>query len=96
MSWAKTVNKFRKQLIKPDSVCVWCGSKEQLTMEHVIPRSLLLKMGYTPIETWELTENLIVVCKDCNGEKGNSICLKLEQTHKALKQLLEKNPPHYQ
>jgi 5-methylcytosine-specific restriction endonuclease McrA len=93
MSWAKQADRYRKQTITEDSKCEWCGSKENLTIEHIIPRSILLKMGYEPMETWELTKNLTIVCKVCNKEKGNSICLKMAQTHEALKEILEKNKP---
>ena len=91
--WAKKVNEYRSQNIKPNSKCAFCGSKENLTIDHVIPRSILLRMGYIPMETWELEKNLIIVCKKCNTEKAGTICLKLKQTHNALKEILKKNPP---
>lgn len=93
MSWAKKAQEYRAKNIPQGSWCEWCGAKENLTIEHLIPRSVLLKMGYTPMETWELKKNLIVVCKKCNFEKGASICLKLPATHEALKEIMAKNPP---
>lgn len=93
MTWARKAKEYRENLIQPNSCCAWCGSTENLTLEHIIPRSILLKMGYTPMETWELEKNLIVVCRPCNIEKHNTICLKLPETHKALSEIMEKNPP---
>lgn len=41
--------------------CVYCGSKNELTFDHVIPRSL---GGKT---TWE---NIVAACSHCNMKKG--------------------------
>ena len=44
--------------------CVYCGDgkRQQLTLDHVLPRS---KGGR---DEWE---NLVTACKRCNGEKGD-------------------------
>lgn len=42
--------------------CVYCGSKERLTLDHVIPIS---KGGETSIK------NLVVACQRCNTSKGD-------------------------
>jgi 5-methylcytosine-specific restriction endonuclease McrA len=41
---------------------VYCGSKKNLTIDHVIPRS---KGG---MNTWD---NLVTCCSSCNLRKGN-------------------------
>ncbi len=41
--------------------CQYCGSREDLTFDHVVPRS---KGGET---TWE---NVVAACSSCNLEKG--------------------------
>lgn len=49
-----------------DSCCWWCGKKsplEQLTLEHLIPKS----KGGTNSQ-----ENLRLACKPCNNKRGNS------------------------
>jgi 5-methylcytosine-specific restriction endonuclease McrA len=41
--------------------CQYCGSREDLTFDHLIPRSL---GGHT---TWE---NVVTACSECNLQKG--------------------------
>lgn len=44
--------------------CVYCGSKEKLTIDHVIPRS---KGGR---DSWK---NLATACESCNSKKGDTV-----------------------
>ena len=55
-----------------DNQCAYCGSTENLTIDHVIPRC---KGGG---DTWE---NLVVACSSCNTKKGSML---LEQTNMKL------------
>ena len=53
----------RNNLFKRDNCeCQYCGSSEDLTLDHLIPRS---KGGPT---TWK---NLVTACKHCNSKKGD-------------------------
>ena len=47
---------------RDNNECVYCGSKKELTIDHVIPRS---KGGKN---TWD---NLVTCCQKCNLKKGN-------------------------
>jgi CRISPR/Cas system Type II protein with McrA/HNH and RuvC-like nuclease domain len=47
---------------RDNNECVYCGSKKELTIDHVIPRS---KGGKN---TWD---NLVTCCQNCNLKKGN-------------------------
>jgi 5-methylcytosine-specific restriction endonuclease McrA len=49
-------------LLRDNSCCQYCGSKSNLTVDHIIPK---LKGGS---DTWE---NLIVACSPCNAKKGS-------------------------
>ncbi len=63
---AKAVTFSRRNIYKRDRyTCQYCGARprtEELTIDHVIPRS----MGGT--STWE---NCVLACLDCNAKKGN-------------------------
>lgn len=53
----------RKNVFKRDkNTCVYCGSKENLTVDHVLPKSRGGK------STWD---NLVTACNRCNNKKDN-------------------------
>ena len=59
----RKVNISRDNIIKRDDFrCIYCDSKSNLTIDHLIPKS---KGGQN---TWE---NLVTCCHKCNVKKGN-------------------------
>ncbi|MDI6402299.1 HNH endonuclease [Balneolaceae bacterium ANBcel3] len=59
----KNIVLSRKNILKRDNNrCLYCGSREALTIDHVIPKS----RGGS--DTWE---NLVSACNPCNHKKGN-------------------------
>ncbi len=53
----------RKNILRRDRFrCQYCGSREKLTVDHVLPRS---RGGG---DTWR---NLVAACTSCNNRKGN-------------------------
>ncbi|MEZ4771693.1 MAG: HNH endonuclease [Bacteroidia bacterium] len=59
----KKVNLSRQNIFKRDrNRCVYCGTKDTLTIDHVIPKS----MGGR--DSWD---NLVTACQRCNSKKGN-------------------------
>ncbi len=59
----KTIVLSRKNILKRDNNrCLYCGSREKLTIDHVIPKS---RGGD---DSWE---NLVSACTGCNHRKGN-------------------------
>ncbi len=59
----KKVALSRQNIFKRDGFkCVYCASREHLTLDHVIPRS---KGGR---DSWH---NLVSACQKCNTEKGD-------------------------
>ncbi len=53
----------RSNIMKRDNhKCQYCGTKADLTLDHVMPRSRGGK------DTWE---NLVTACNHCNVKKGN-------------------------
>ena len=55
-------NNYRTILKKKFPCCVYCGSAEDLTVDHIIPRS---KGGS------ERINNLVVACLTCNRSKSD-------------------------
>ncbi len=61
----KSVEMTRQNIFRRDSnICLYCGAKSDLTLDHVIPKS---RGGRT---TWE---NLVTACKKCNTKKGRKM-----------------------
>lgn len=59
----RKVNLNRQNVFRRDDhKCVYCGDKENLTLDHVVPRS---KGGSN---TWD---NLLTCCGSCNVKKGD-------------------------
>ena len=85
--WIKTVNEYRSQIIKPNSECCVCGSKDNLTLDHVIPISILDKMGIDKFSAFAYDKNFAIMCKICNGEKRGRIIRELPETREAIKQI---------
>lgn len=60
---SKVKNTVRDKIFRRDNHrCLECGSREDLTIDHVIPKS---KGGTNK------SDNLITLCKSCNTKKGN-------------------------
>ena len=67
-SWAKGSSKgwrrLRQQVIQRDGgVCQYCGSDENLHIDHIIPKRL---------NGSDDMDNLITACRRCNLAKGGS------------------------
>lgn len=78
----KTIVLSRKNILKRDgNRCQYCGTSEDLTIDHVLPRSRGGK------DTWE---NLVAACNRCNHKKGG-------HTPKEAGMPLEREPfrPHH-
>ena len=59
----KKVNLTRHNIFRRDgNRCAYCGSREKLTIDHIIPKSAGGR------DTWL---NLITACQSCNSKKGN-------------------------
>lgn len=50
--------------------CVYCGSVEQLTVDHVVPLSRWQEFGLRR-RVLDNPSNRVPCCRRCNSEKGN-------------------------
>ena len=48
--------------VRDEHACVYCGNKEALTVDHIIPTSRGGKSTF---------ENCVTACRECNHKKGN-------------------------
>jgi len=76
----------RRNLFRRDrNTCQYCGKRfptEDLSIDHVVPRSLGGHSSWT---------NCVVACLSCNARKGNRT---LESAHMEVLRLPKEPPPH--
>jgi hypothetical protein len=60
MEWSTSIREWIRENERPDR-CVYCGSKGNLTVEHILP----LSCGGP-----DIPDNAIRVCRHCNSGKG--------------------------
>ncbi len=58
--WSTNVREWLLEM-ENTSVCIYCGAENNLTTEHILPRS---RGGE------DVTDNVVRVCKACNSGKG--------------------------
>ena len=58
------------QFMEIDKKCIYCGSEENATKEHIVPKSLLIKVECATCDHIQGIHNLIWACKSCNSSKG--------------------------
>lgn len=68
------------------AVCVYCKTKHNLTIDHIIPASLGRTFGLD----LNHKENLQVLCKDCNVKKGHSLKSNCPKTTRLLRQTIDR------
>jgi 5-methylcytosine-specific restriction endonuclease McrA len=67
--WMRTINDYRKQTIKEDSKCIYFGSKENLTIDHIIPLTVLAMMSIDKFSAFAYDKNFGIACLQCNRDK---------------------------
>lgn len=60
IKWSSTIREWIKEHEKADE-CIYCGSKGNLTLEHILPKSC----GGP-----DIPDNAIKICQSCNSSKG--------------------------
>src|SRR4249919_3428719 len=72
----------RAVFARDDWTCQYCGSRSNLTVDHVVPRS---KGG---VSTWD---NIVASCAPCNRRKGDGL---LRQVGMSLRRKPRRPSPH--
>lgn len=58
------------QFMECDKTCIYCGSAENITKDHIIPKSLCINEKCANCEKIQSIHNIIWACKNCNSKKG--------------------------
>ena len=61
----------RNIMFRDDHTCVYCGTNDQLTVDHVVPVSRGGKTSF---------ENCVTACFTCNNKKNNRTIIKISKT----------------
>lgn len=58
------------QLVEGEKKCVYCGSSDGLSREHIIPRSLGINVRCPHCDAIQSIHNQVWSCRECNSKKG--------------------------
>lgn len=58
------------QFVESDKRCIYCGGKNAIHREHIVPRSLKIKSECEVCEVIQGIHNQIWACEQCNSSKG--------------------------
>jgi len=68
-SWSDIIREDL-QLLQSEKKCEYCGATDDLTMDHIVPRSLRIKPECKECDTIQAIHNQVLACKQCNSSKG--------------------------
>jgi len=68
MSWSDILREDM-QFIEKEKECIYCGAKDNLQKDHIVPKSLAVNERCCKCDTIQAVHNIIFACKDCNLEK---------------------------
>lgn len=72
-------------------VCAQCGDNRNLTIDHIVPQSILKQLDVDDYYmSYEMEENFQFLCRYCNQQKSFRFDLKNPKTYKILIENLEK------
>jgi len=61
INWSTSIREYVKEREQKD-VCIYCGNRKDLTLEHILPR---VRGGP------DIPDNAVWACKSCNSSKGD-------------------------
>ncbi len=91
MSLEKIIKNTKEILIERDGEqCQKCKRTKHLTIDHIIPSSLLLQFGISLKESFDFLDNLELLCRACNALKRDRINWLHEKSKDILIKLINK------
>lgn len=81
---------WQERAKKSDTGCEICGRMFYLTVDHIIPVSLLMNMNLMEeCENWE--DNFRIICGACNRTKGAFLDIRNPKTYRLLREAIDKS-----
>lgn len=81
--------------IPEGAVCVWCGTKDNLTRDHIIPKWLSVRLHYFGIKNFSKKNNIQILCNKCNNaHKGGRLDFQdktVRETMREVKNFINRN-----
>jgi len=71
IKWSDILHEDLK-FVESDKKCIFCGSTENITKEHIIPKTLKVNPRCPTCDHIQGIHNIIWSCKSCNSKKGQS------------------------
>lgn len=68
-SWSE-ITREDWQLVEAEGRCAYCGVAQDLQREHIVPRSLSIKMECSTCHRIQDIHNQVWGCRQCNSQKG--------------------------
>jgi hypothetical protein len=69
MSWSDIIREDW-QFVESDKECIYCGSREDLQKEHIVPKSIRIKDNCSSCDVIQGIHNQIWGCRNCNSIKS--------------------------
>ncbi|MBN2662812.1 MAG: HNH endonuclease [Bacteroidales bacterium] len=69
ISWSDIIREDL-QFIDTEKKCIYCGSTENITKDHIIPKSICINDRCSKCDKIQGIHNIIWACKNCNSKKG--------------------------
>ena len=76
-------------LLELENKCCKCPRTENLTLDHIVPQSILTSFGID-IDTEVVEDNYQILCRPCNTFKANRLDFSTPKTKEVILKLLEK------
>jgi len=59
-----------KEFVQSEKECIYCGSKKDLTFEHIVPKTLHINSMCPTCAKLQGIHNMVWACQSCNSSKG--------------------------